>query len=515
MQKPKLMFYNDSRHYSFYRYDPPMSLHQLRQPVDEILGTGVDTLSFGLASGQTFLHDSQVGARWGEGVVEHNRGVMWWRAAENLKRALEVGHDPLRVVVERAHEKGLQILCSMRMNDASTAEAANLYMTNRLKLEHPEVMIGEEDPDNAHAATCMDFAHPLVRQERLRVIEEVCGRYGADGLEMDPYVGVFFKRSEVEENRPLMTEFVGEVRALLDRIGAECGAELCLATRAHPVEEANLRMGMDVRTWLEQGLVDLVVPFEGGFQINQELDIDWLVEAAQSAGKWIYAPMGRVPYDDRNHEATIEMMRAAATNYRVAGADGLYLADLEWPFADRQYAMLREMADPDIYARKKKHYFPAHKEAQEAVFAPRRYLPIELEEGVSAEVVFSVGDDLEAAQRDGELERATLGVRIVQYCQEDEIAFRFNGKMLEPGRITHFYGGLVAYTASRSGLPERIDTHYWFHFDLPLDLLRQGQNELVVTPERIFAPLTSIRVLHQVELEIEYREPFQTQGGQM
>ena len=57
MHKPKLIYYNDSRHYSFYRYDPPMSLHQLRQPVDEILGTGVDTLFYGLASGQTFLHD--------------------------------------------------------------------------------------------------------------------------------------------------------------------------------------------------------------------------------------------------------------------------------------------------------------------------------------------------------------------------------------------------------------------------------------------------------------------------
>ena len=78
MQKPKLIYYNDARHYSFYRYDPPMSLHQLQQPVDEILGTEVDTLVYGLASGQTFLHGSHVGERWGEGIAAHNRGVMWW-----------------------------------------------------------------------------------------------------------------------------------------------------------------------------------------------------------------------------------------------------------------------------------------------------------------------------------------------------------------------------------------------------------------------------------------------------
>ena len=69
MQKPKLIFHNDGRHYNLYRFDPPMSLHQFRQPVDEILGTGVDTLSFGLGSGQTFWHDTKVGIRWGERIT--------------------------------------------------------------------------------------------------------------------------------------------------------------------------------------------------------------------------------------------------------------------------------------------------------------------------------------------------------------------------------------------------------------------------------------------------------------
>ena len=109
MQKPKLIYYNDSRHYLMYRYDPPLSRHVLQQPVDEILGTGVDTLFFGLASGSTFLHDSRVGKRWGEGVSDHNSGIMWWRAAKNLERALADGLDPLQVVIDRAHEKDIQM----------------------------------------------------------------------------------------------------------------------------------------------------------------------------------------------------------------------------------------------------------------------------------------------------------------------------------------------------------------------------------------------------------------------
>ena len=106
MRKPKLIHYNDARHYSIYRYEPPMSLHQWRQPVDEILGTEVDTLVYGLGSGETFLHGTKAGLKWGEGVEEHNMSMMWWWATKNLNLALEAGIDPLAVAVERAHGEG-------------------------------------------------------------------------------------------------------------------------------------------------------------------------------------------------------------------------------------------------------------------------------------------------------------------------------------------------------------------------------------------------------------------------
>ena len=50
MEKPKLFYYNDARHYLMYRFDPPLSKSTLERPVDELLGTGVDTLAYGLAS---------------------------------------------------------------------------------------------------------------------------------------------------------------------------------------------------------------------------------------------------------------------------------------------------------------------------------------------------------------------------------------------------------------------------------------------------------------------------------
>ncbi len=515
MRKPKLIFYNDARHYSMYRYDPPMSLHQLRQPVDELLGTGVDTLVIGLGSGQTFLHDSRTGLKWGEGVEVHNWSMMWWIASENLKLAIEAGHDPLSVVVDRAHEKGLQVLGSLRMNDPTAPEQENPYMLGRVKAEHPDVMIGEEDPNNPNAATSADFSREEVRQERLDVIEETCSRFDLDGLEMDPYVGAFFKPSEVRKHTPLMTEFVREVRRLLGRIDEKRGEATGLTAKVFPSEEANLAMGMDVRTWLAEGLVDLVVPVSNSFLLDQEMPIEWLVDAAGQAGTWIYPALGRVPYDDRHHLPTIEMYRAAAANYRAMGTHGLFLSDLPWPHTEREYQVLREMGDPDIHNRKNKHYFVVQKETLPGSYAPKRHLPIELEEGMPRQVPFIVGDDLDAARTDGELKAARLGVRILRCCPEDLLLFRFNGTVVSPKEITHIYGGVVAYTAHRGGLPERIDTHYWFEFDLPCELVREGRNEFEVVLEQRYAPLGKDRELQQVELNLDYREPAKPIGGQM
>ena len=512
MQKPKLIYYNDARHYSLYRYDPPMSLHQLRQPVDELLGTGVDTLSFGLASGQTFFHDTKVGMRWGEGVEDHNHGVMWWRASEIAKQAHEAGIDPLKVVVDRAHEKGMQILCSMRMNDASTE--SNLYMMSRLKRDRPEVMIGGDPEEVGHAATCEDYAREDVREHRLQLIDEVLA-CGPDGLEMDPYIRVYFDPSQARQNAPILTEFVREARRLCDRRGEGRSQRLCLSTRVHPVEAANLAIGMDVRAWMLEGLVDLVVPTPPGALFSPEIELDWLFEIAKETGTWVYVPIGREPYDDRYHTPTIDMTRAAGSNFCAMGADGIYLSDLNWPYGPEAYQTMRELGDADVYARKSKHYLVPVRDAGKGEHAPERHLPAQLQQGGMANVAFTVSDGLRAAEQDGELDRVELGVRVVQYCPGDELSYKFNGTSILPDRTSHFYGGLVSYGAARSGLPGRINTHYWFHFDIPSQLVVEGRNELQVAADRIFRQMSSERILQSVELRVHYKEPFNTTGGQM
>lgn len=524
MRKPKFIFHNDGRHYNLYRFDPPMSLHQIRQPVDEILGTGVDTLSFGLGSGHTFWHDTKVGFRWGEHITDHTNGVMWWRAGENVRQALEAGMDPLKVVVDRAREKGIQIIGSLKMNDPTSPDDEGKYWLGKLKWEHPEVMISEEDPFEPKVAPCADYGNPLVRQERLGVIEEIYGNYELDGLEIDDclkdsHVRAFFKPSVARASAPILTSLIRDIRGLLDDIGKKRGRRLILATRVHPLEEGNLEVGMDVRTWMEEGLVDMVLPYLGGTQsmlVDSQHSFDWITKAALESETWVYPRIGRLPYDDRYHNATIEMQRADATNLRKKGADGVYMEHLTWPHSISEYQALRELGDPDIYARKSKLYMlaPGTKGPDSAPLG--RILPMIMEEGETAQIPIFIGDSLSDALADRELESINLGVRIVQKNPLDNITFQFNDQPLnvEEAKIRTVYGGTVSWLAQRSDLPENINTYYWYDFNLPLDLVREGDNELKVTMNHHFKDMTADRILHHIEVRVDYVEPEMPVGSQ-
>ena len=61
MQKPRLIYYNDAHHFHGKRIEPPVSIHMLQWPVDEVAGTGVDLLVLGLGYGDVYFHNSKVG----------------------------------------------------------------------------------------------------------------------------------------------------------------------------------------------------------------------------------------------------------------------------------------------------------------------------------------------------------------------------------------------------------------------------------------------------------------------
>ena len=70
----------------------------------------------------------------------------------------------------------------------------------------------------------MDYKYDGVRRIVLTFIEEFLERYDVDGLELDWMRWChMFQRLEAERNAPILTEFVGQVRLLLDQAAAKRG----------------------------------------------------------------------------------------------------------------------------------------------------------------------------------------------------------------------------------------------------------------------------------------------------
>ena len=104
--RPRLIYYNDGHHFHGKRVEPPVSIQKLRQPVDEVLGTGVDLLVLGLGYGDVYFHNSKVGRVVGE-AKEVWESYIDWRIMRMVQVAREKGTDQVREVIQHGRRNGV------------------------------------------------------------------------------------------------------------------------------------------------------------------------------------------------------------------------------------------------------------------------------------------------------------------------------------------------------------------------------------------------------------------------
>ena len=322
MTRRRVIYYNDARHNYLFVFEPPMTLEDAWRPVDECAGTGVDTFVYGVERSDGLFHPSKVGMRFGEDMQPFEQSA-YWRVWHNMQSLMDRDLDPLTVLIDRAHEKRMDFFASVRLVPYGG-------MPDKLRV----------------GSGGRGYMHSEVRDHVYAVLEELATQYATDGLELDfafsGGVPAYFRNDDVGEGTPIMSEWVRGVSTVVrqrDQGPGQVGA------RIYPTEAMNLASGLDVRTWLEEGLIDYVTPMLYGYPfIDTHLPIDWLVEAAHGAGASVYpmiqpitkASAPGVPGAGSYQYATAAMMRAAAANYWHRGADGMYTQSLKWPLGDEQ-----------------------------------------------------------------------------------------------------------------------------------------------------------------------------------
>jgi len=221
-------------------------------------------------------------------------------------------------------------------------------------------------------APLQDFARPEVRQLRLELMSESCQRYEVNGFLYDfMRVPGYFKFGEEEKNLPVMTEFIRQSRRVLDRIGEHKGRNLGLGVRVPNTIDGARSLGLDVSSWVEKDLVDIVIPSTFFMSDLEENITEWATltrdtpvqvhpaleegcRAGHTGGVWrvFYDPPVMLPL-------TLDMIRALAARHWRYGADGLYVFNWFGTGAALNYdnrPALDDIADPMRLQHRNKRY---------------------------------------------------------------------------------------------------------------------------------------------------------------
>ena len=444
----------------------------------------------------------------GEGAQPPYTDLSRWRHKKHEENFAAQGVDTVAETVKASRDAGMAFFAGIRVNDVHHC-SRNRHP--KFWVDHPEFHIGEDCPIDARWKGALDFAHPEVREYRKGIIREALDRWDVDGLELDfNRMPTLFKAAEVEANRDLMTAWIGEIQDLVREAGERRGHPIVLEVRVPSVAEVCHGIGIDILNWIREGRVDIAV-FSGIRYAEFEMPIEECVQAAEGTETLVFA--GFEPRSPSLLE--VDMWRAVATHYWKAGVDGLhifnagnyyYLEGIEMPH-------LKEMADPEMMARRDKKYQVTRRmewsgrELPQFTYPKQLPCPLKLSQGATIRI--QVDDDIAAARKDGSLAGITLRLRINNVSPPDELEVKLNGESLSQGQTEFDFWGHIAHAAggyARGHSTSGWKSAKWIEYDVTEGPeVRTGENEVEVILKKKNEEVTEELDLENVEIVIEYK----------
>lgn len=465
--------------------------------------TQVDTICYCTGGGGLFWgHIPKVGEAIGEFVSENDEQYV--KDLVSGLRALEAqGTDPLAEAVRFGHAHCMETFWSCRMNNIEDSFAP--WGRSRWKREHPEYLFGVPEDWNKYEMTdprkwwaALDFAVPEVRAYLLRIFEDVAARYDIDGIDMDWFRHPRYFR-ETNEDLPatpehvaMMNDFMRNVRALTERAAAARHRPILLSCRVPLSVERCLAIGLDVQTWLDEDLVDILI---FGGDLGPMAMAPQLRVMAELAHKYHVPAMANIcgsGLQPAHTYFTNEAWWGAAMNAWNAGIDGVYTFNL---FPTEPDERLSRIGAPETLKGLDKIYAIDPIEPKDfwgfdraALVVPDR-LPITLVPGVDTAAILPVGEDIAANAPEGKAPNAVLRIHVSAAAQGDQLQFTLNGADLG--------------AATPEAPLDSTTAPAWFQITPPVAHIHAGENTVqvrLVSPHAAGAPV----LMDRLELTVRY-----------
>ena len=262
------------------------------------------------------------------------------------------GLDPYAHWIARCRHHGIAPWLSMRMNDVHYVDQPEHCIHDDFWKKHPEF---RRDPEDSYNGQCLDYALPAVREYAMDYLVEMVSRYDMDGFELDwmrnPY---HFRPGHEGAGCQILSQFVAEVRSLLNHRTEELGHPIQLGVRVPGCPETALGLGYDAATWAREGMVDRVVvtPF-----LHADADMPVGIWKHLLAGSQVTLAAGlmcglKAYLGGPKGSPNLELVRGLGSVYLDQGADLIYLFNFmdNYPWGSRGVAY-RDSAAAEVYRR--------------------------------------------------------------------------------------------------------------------------------------------------------------------
>ncbi len=506
--EPLVLMQNLDGDLSFVGDTPQESKEKLQKLIDDIAAGPAQVLMWSIGAGSDILYyQTKVASTWGWRRTKYHDDPKWKTRIERCRAATEAGLDAPRIAGEQARKRGLAFFPSYRMNDAHyCSDPLHYPLTGRFWMENQDAGIGASPVAGYEGYKyLLNYAREDVRAYRLGVILEAMDRYAdlMNGFELDfNRFQIFFPPGEAGQNAHLITEMVAKARQRLDAIAAEQQRPMKLVVRVPPALKNCAWSGLDVAAWMEQRLIDIIIPAQV-MTLAHDMPLEEFVKIAQPAGCEVVGSLyGRAGYHwpfstDHTTEAySSEVLRrptapqflGAALNQRHLGVTGhqIYNYILHTDAATVQaLTTLRGLRRYQITT----SYF----RDREDTYEYRKQLPAALKPGEATSLRLLIGGDVPPA--DAYLRLGLHGAN--RAYGNVSMTVRLNGQVLHEGPTAKH---LVVTAGKRHGIAPSPATEAYAQWPLTNTVPpRQGWNEIEVilhdTPKPLQLVETEIAVI--------------------
>ena len=478
-----------------------------------LIGTQVDSNWFSpCMAGLTFSHHTKLGGFYGKGIP--------------LELVEKYGRDTLQIQLDFSHEHGMEAVWALRMNDVHDAFPPGsrrwTYGLAPFKQEHPEFMMGKEGDWDKYGGspkanwTGLDFAVPEVREYIFSIIEEVAQNYDVDCIGMEFFKYFPFFRESLEgnpvepEHLELMNDLLRRIRRMADEQANRRGRPLLLAAHTPFNLADSIHVGVDLETWLAEGMIDQLMPggnydsvfcssYSDIIALGHKYEVP--VYPCVSWGfwdSWAFLGLSDGKYRQSSSwietlyggqveragkpsfilvfngwEGTLPAWRGAAMNMFNAGADGLYLFNPA--FGEPQW--WREIGETATMAGKDRLY-GIERFAGPTSFTDVREVTLPVSAG------FQVGEDVRSAGASS----IDFSLHLWDWVPGDDFSVKLNGAAVD---------GLEPADPDRNAKEGQ-----WLQGKLDARQIRRGENQLEVAVKKRGGSASSPVVLDTVQLRI-------------